>query len=85
MNSRHRAIRALIQKMSLERLTDYMTAFGLSEKEKTCIVEKDVLDLSYTQICQKHNFSPDTVKETRRRAYAKIADGIAYREEKGRG
>lgn len=85
MNSQHRAIRALVSEMSLERLTDYMNAFGLSEKEKVCIVEKDVKDLSYPQICAKHSFSIETVKEARRRGYAKIADGIAYREEKGRG
>lgn len=85
MNSQHRAIRALISEMSLERLMDYMEAFGLSEKEQICVVEKDVRDLSYTQICQKHNLSPEAVKEARRRAYAKIADGIAYRKEQGRG
>ena len=84
MDSRNRYIRALVSKMSLERLTDYMEAFGLSEKEQICIVEKDVRDLSYTQICDRHGFSPEVVKETRRRAYAKIADGIAYRKEKGR-
>lgn len=85
MNSQHRAIRALVSEMSLERLTDYMNAFGLSEKEKICIVDKDVLDLSYVQICRDHGFTPEVVKEARRRAYAKIADGIAYRQEKSRG
>lgn len=85
MNSKHRAIRALVSEMSLERLTDYMNAFGLSEKEKICIIEKDVRDLSYPQICGKHGFTPEVVKEARRRGYAKISDGIAYREEKGRG
>lgn len=85
MNSQHRAIRALISEMSLERLTDYMEAFGLSEKEQLCIVEKDVHDLSYVQISRKHSLSTDAIKEARRRAYAKIADGIAYRKEQGRG
>lgn len=85
MNSQHRAVRALISSMSLERLTDYMEAFGLSEKEQICIVEKDVLDLSCQQIADKHSFSPEVVKEARRRGYAKIVDGIAYRKEKGRG
>lgn len=84
MNSQHRTIRAIVSEMSLERLTDYMDAFGLSEKEKTCIVEKDVLDLSYPQICEKNNLTPEVVKEARRRGYAKISDGIAYRKEKGR-
>lgn len=84
MNSQHRAIRALVSEMSLERLKDYMNAFGLSEKEQICIVEKDVLDLSYVQICNDHGFTPEVVKEARRRGYAKISDGIAYRKEKGR-
>lgn len=85
MNSQHRAIRALVSEMSLERLTDYMVAFGLSEKEQLCIVEKDVRDLSYVQISEKHSISTDEIKKARRRAYAKICDGIAYRKEKGRG
>lgn len=85
MNGQHRAIRALISEMSPERAIDYIEAFGLPEKEKTCIIEKDVNDLSYVQICEKHRFSPEVVKEARRRAYAKIADGIAYRNERDRG
>lgn len=48
------------------------------------MIEKDVNDLSYTQICKKHGFSPEVVKQSRRRAYAKISDGIEYMKEKSR-
>lgn len=70
--------------MSPKRAIDYINAFGLPEKEKTCIVEKDVNDLSYTQIWDKYGYSHEVIKNARQRAYAKIADGIAYREEASR-
>lgn len=85
MNSRHQAIRALLSSMSYQRAVDFIEAFHLPEKEQICIVEKEVNDLSYTQICDKYGFSPEAVKAERRKAFAKIVDGIAYREEKGRG
>lgn len=85
MDSRNRSIRALISEMSPWRAEDYVKAFRLPEKEQTCILEKDVYDLSYVQICEKHGFSPEVVKEARRRGYAKIADGIRYMQEKGQG
>ena len=83
MNSNHRAIRALITSMSPERAVDFIRAFHLPEKEETCIIEKEVNDLSYTQICRKHGMTPETVKNARARAFAKIADALQYREERG--
>lgn len=68
--------------MCHDRAVDYIKAFHLPEKEEICLIEKDVNDLSYTQICKKHGFSPEVVKQSRRRAYAKIADGIEYMKEK---
>ena len=70
--------------MCHDRGVDYIKAFHLPEKEEICLIEKDVNDLSYTQICKKHGFSPEVVKQSRRRAYAKISDGIEYMKEKSR-
>lgn len=84
MNSQHKAIRALISEMSPERAIDYIEAFGLPEKEKLCIIENDINDLSYVQISEKHRISLESIKEARQRAYKKIADAIEYQKEKGR-
>lgn len=84
MNRQHKAIRALLSEMSPERAVDFIKAFGLPEKEETCIIEKEVNDLSYTQICEKYGLSPETVKESRRRAFKKITDAIEYRKQKDR-
>lgn len=78
MDSRNRAIRALIREMSPWRAEDYIRAFRLPERETVCLIERDVNDLSYAQICDKYGFSPETVKEARRRAYGKISDAIEY-------
>jgi len=48
-------------------------------------MEKEVHDLSYVQICRKYGFSPEMVKTTRKRAFAKMVDAIEYRKEKRRG
>lgn len=48
-------------------------------------MERDVNDLSYTQICEKYGFSPEVVKKSRRRAYSKISDAIEYARKEGRG
>ncbi len=85
MNSQRRAIRALLGTMSPQRATDYIKAFRLPEREEICIIEKEVNDLSYTQICRKHGFSPEVVKTCRRRAFSKIADGIEYAKMESRG
>lgn len=85
MDSQHRSIRAILSTMSEERATDYIRAFHLTEREEICIMEKEVHDLSYTQICRKYGFSPETVKNTRKKAFAKMADAIEYRKEKRLG
>lgn len=85
MNSQHQAIRALLSEMSTDRAIDTIRAFRLPEKEEICLIEKEVFDLSYTQICDKHGFSPEVVKKARRRAFAKISDAIAYEKEKAQG
>lgn len=59
--------------------------FHLTEREEICIMEKEVHDLSYVQICRKYGFSPEMVKTTRKRAFAKMVDAIEYRKEKRRG
>lgn len=81
MNSQHRAIRALLSEMSAERATDYIRAFRLTEREELCIMEKEVHDLSYAQICRKYGFSPELVRNTRRKAFAKMVDAIQYCKE----
>lgn len=85
MDSQHRAIRALLSTMSYDRAIDFIHAFHLPEKEQICIIEKEINDLSYPQICDKYGFSPEVVKMARRRGFAKIVDGIAYWEKKSRG
>lgn len=85
MNSHHRAIRSILSSMSEERAYDCIKAFHLTQREEICILEKEVHDLSYTQICLKYGFSSETVRNTRRKAFAKMVDAIAYREEKRRG
>ncbi len=84
MDSRNRAIRSLIREMSPWRAEDYIQAFHLPEKETICLIERDVYDLSYTQICEKYGFSPEAVKESRRKAFRKIADAIAYERSRER-
>jgi len=84
LNSQHRAIRALLKSMAPRRATDYIKAFHLPEREEICIIEREVNDLSYTQICEKHGFSPEFVKDSRRRAFSKIADDLEYTQ-KARG
>jgi DNA-binding CsgD family transcriptional regulator len=69
--------------MSEERATDYIKAFHLTEREEICIMEKEVHDLSYVQICRKYGFSPEMVKTTRKRAFAKMVDAIEYRKAPG--
>ncbi|NCE63750.1 hypothetical protein D1159_03945 [Pseudoflavonifractor sp. 524-17] len=85
MNSQNRAIRALLSSMSTDRAIDTIRAFRLPEKEEICLIEKEVFDRSYTQICREYGFSPEAVKKARRRAFEKIVDAIAYEKERARG
>ena len=85
MDSQHRVIRAILSEMSTERAIDYIKAFRLPEREEICIIEKEVNDLSYVQICNKYGFSPETVKSARRRAFSKILDAISYINERAQG
>lgn len=85
MDSQNRAIRAVLSEMSTDRAIATIRAFRLPEKEEICIIEKEVFDLSYTQICRKYGFSPEVVKKARRRAFEKIADAIVYEKERARG
>lgn len=85
MNSRHRVIRANLSAMSSERAADYIRAFRLTEREEACIVEKEVNGLSYTEIGRKYGLSSEAIRDARRKAFSKIADAIAYRQEKSRG
>lgn len=85
MDRQHRVIRAILSEMSTERAIDYIKAFRLPEREEICIIEKEVNDLSYVQICDKYGFSPEAVKNARYRAFVKILDAIAYRNERAQG
>lgn len=70
--------------MCHERAVDYIMAFHLRPDEEAVLIECDVNGLSSIQAAKKLHLSPEALKERRRRAYAKIADGIEYEKEKSR-
>ena len=76
MNSRHRAIRALLQTMAPSWAAAYIRSFGLPE----ALLERDVRGKSYVQIAMERNTTAEAIKRRRRRAYAKIVDEIDHRE-----
>lgn len=71
--------------MCHDRAVDYIRAFHLRPDEEAAIIECDVNGLSTIQAAKKLHLSQEALKERRRRAYSKIADGIEYAKEKGRG
>lgn len=68
--------------MCYDRAVDYVKAFHLRPDEEAVIIECDVNGLSTIQAAKKLHLSPEAIKERRRRAYAKIADGLQYAKEK---
>lgn len=80
MNSRHRAIRTLLQTMSPRRAIDYIESFQLQEEEELFLIECDVRGKSYTQVAMEHNATPEVIKRRRQRAYMKIADHREHEE-----
>lgn len=78
MNAQHREIRARLSRMAPQRAVDYVKAFDLPPMEEACIIECDVRGRSCVDVAMDMFVSPDTIKNCRRRAYGKIADGISY-------
>lgn len=78
MNAQHREIRARLSRMAPQRAVDYVKAFDLPPMEEACIIECDVRKRSCVDVAMDLFVSPDTIKNCRRRAYGKIADGISY-------
>nr|DAG37855.1 MAG TPA: TrfB transcriptional repressor protein/DNA Complex-turn-helix, complex, transcription.5A [Caudoviricetes sp.] len=78
MNTQHREIRARLSRMAPQRAVDYVKAFDLPPMEEACIIECDVRGRSCVDVAMDLFVSPDTIKNCRRRAYGKIADGISY-------
>lgn len=78
MNAQHREIRARLSRMAPQRAVDYGKAFDLPPMEEACIIECDVRGRSCVDVAMDLFVSPDTIKNCRRRAYGKIADGISY-------
>lgn len=78
MNAQHREIRARLSRMAPQRAVDYVKAFDLPPMEEACIIECDVRGRSCVDVAMALFVSPDTIKNCRRRAYGKIADGISY-------
>lgn len=78
MNAQHREIRARLSRMAPQRAVDYVKAFDLPPMEEACIIECDVRGRSCVDVAMDLFVSPDTIKNCRRRAYGKIADGISY-------
>ena len=76
MDSRHRAIRALLQSRGPRRAEAYVTAFDLREDESRYIIECEVMQKSIQQIAVSYNVSPETVKRRRKSGFQKIADQI---------
>lgn len=75
MNSQYRAIRALLQSMAPRRAIDYIQSFELPELEERILIECDVRKRSYASL-YRDGYSEKVIKDTKRRAYAKIADAI---------
>lgn len=76
MNSQHKAIRANLTSMSPNRAISYIKAFNLRSDEENAIIECDVFGKSYPQVQAALNMTPEVLKRTKRRAYAKIADEL---------
>lgn len=78
MNSQHKEIRARLSRMAPLRAINYVKAFDLPPMEETCIIECDVRGRSCVDVAMALFVSPDTIKNCRRRAYGKMADGISF-------
>lgn len=84
MNSRHRAIRAMLTAMSPVRATDFIKSFHLPEEEEKILIACDVQKKSYASQ-YLNGYTERVIKDSKRRAYTKIADAIEYEKEKGHG
>lgn len=79
MNSQHRAIRANLTSMAPRRAIEYIKAFELRPEEENAIIECDVRGKSYPQVQETLHMTPEVLKRTKQRAYAKIADELNNR------
>lgn len=84
MDSRHRAIRALLQSMSPKRATDYIKSFGLTEEEELVLIECDVKRRTYASQ-YSNGYTERVIKDRKKSAYSKISDEIEHEKRKGRG
>lgn len=71
--------------MSRERAMYYISGFRLLPDEERYIIEREVNGHSVVQIALENSTSVRAVQSVRKRAFQKIADAIAFREEKSRG
>lgn len=83
MNSRHREIRTMISVMAPKRARSYIEAFGLQNDEEQCLILHDVDGLTYPQISDRLNLTPEGIKYRRKMAFTKIADAMAHEESRG--
>lgn len=81
MNQNHKAIRAMLNSMAPKRAISYIKSFKLRPDEESVLIECDVNGLSYIQAARKLNFSPEEIKERKRRAYSKISDEIEHEKD----
>lgn len=68
--------------MSPERAIDYIKSFGLPEIEEQILIECDVHKRPYSKVGFL-GLSEGMIRDRKRKAYQKIADGIEYRKERG--
>lgn len=85
MNANHRDIRTMLQTISPKRAEETIRAFHLPAEEELFLIECDVRRKSYVQAADDNHTTPEVIKRRRHKAYAKIADEIAYQREKSRG
>lgn len=78
MDSKHKAIRALLSTMAPKRALSYIRSFDLPEEEERYLIERDVRGKSYAQISLEFHISPESIKRRRQRAYRKIADQLNH-------
>jgi len=62
--------------MAPKRAIMYIQSFDLPVDEELYLIECDVRQKSYAQICMENHTSPEAVKRKRFKAYQKIADAI---------
>lgn len=70
--------------MCRERAIDYIKAFRLPPDEENYIIEREVNQKSLVEIARGYHTTVEVVRDRRRSGFSRIADAIAYRQEKDR-